>query len=256
MQTTTLAISFTDPARKNEAEALSDSLKLPLTDLKTSIYPLCLVFTSTRLELRTLGPEKLNPIAIDFVGGKLAHRHHYGGGRGQLIARALGLKSNPNPHVLDLTAGLGSDSFVLATLHCKVTMVERSPIVTALLQDGLTRAQQEPWFNQLELTLVHMEAKAYLQQLSHPPEIIYLDPMFPDSKKTALVKKEMRLLRTIVGQDEDANQLLDLSRNIALKRVVVKRSLHAKTLTTIPPDLQYKGKSSRFDVYLTPRPKS
>ena len=81
---------------------------------------------------------------MDFVEGAVAHRRKFGGGRGQSIAKAVGLKSGAMPTVVDATAGLGRDAFVLASLGCKVTLIERSPVVAALLQDGLARAAQDP----------------------------------------------------------------------------------------------------------------
>lgn len=244
-----IAISFTSSELKEKANALSIKLNLPVVALEISSYPLLLVVTAERLELRHT-QEKLKPIYVDFLAGKLAHRHQYGGGRGQLIARAIGLKNKPTANVLDLTAGLGSDAFVLASLGCQVTMVERSPVICALLADGLERAQAAPWFKQLKLCLVEADASDYLANITNKPDVIYLDPMFPESKKTALVKKEMRMLKLLVGFDESAGKLVEMSLQVAKSRVVVKRALHAPTLSDLKPDLQYKGKSSRFDAYL------
>ncbi|MEA2081044.1 MAG: class I SAM-dependent methyltransferase, partial [Pseudomonadota bacterium] len=101
-------------------------------------YYLCL--NDQGLQLQHAGQGAPGPIRIDFVGGALAHRRRFGGGRGQPLARAVGMKPGFSPTVWDATAGLGRDGFVLASLGCRVTLCERSAILAALLQDALQRA--------------------------------------------------------------------------------------------------------------------
>jgi 16S rRNA (guanine1516-N2)-methyltransferase len=65
-------------------------------------------------------------IFIDFASAANTYRRLHGGGNGQPLARAIGLKTYGLPLVvIDATAGLGQDSFVLASLGCHVTMIER-----------------------------------------------------------------------------------------------------------------------------------
>ena len=196
------------------------------------------------------GDSRFKPLAIDFVEGKARHRREYGGGRGQLIAKAIGIKKIDHPTVLDLTAGLGQDAFVLACLECQVTMIERSPIVAALLEDALRRLNADTELEQLSLQLIQQDALDYLRKLQCQPDVIYLDPMYPDSKNTAQPKKEMQVLRELVGDDEDAQQLFTLALTKAKHRVVVKRPRHGDRLVEREPDVVYRGKSSRFDVYM------
>ncbi len=199
-------------------------------------------------------------LRVDFISGKSAHRRRYGGGRGQPLARAVGLKAAHTPSLIDATAGLGRDAFVLASLGCTVQLIERSPIIAALLADGLRRAQADPeigdWVAQ-RLALHQGDAFAYLQQrtLAQFPEVIYLDPMYPARKKTALVKKDMRLLQQLLGQDEDSPDedspaLLEMALQRARRRVVVKRPKAAPPLSTHPPDVSISSKNTRFDIYL------
>lgn len=206
--------------------------------------------TSERLQLEFPDDNNMNPIAVDFLTGANYHRYRYGGGRGQLISRACGLHKRKDLRMIDGTAGLGADAFVLACLGAKVTMLERSPILHALLKDGLERAQQAEWFSEMTLDLIEIDAIKYLEQLSDEPDVIYLDPMYPNDDKSALAKKEMRVLREIVGDDNDAEKLLSASIKHARNRVVVKRPRHAPTIDAREPSLIFKGKSSRFDVYL------
>ncbi len=100
--------------------------------------------TSVRLELVLAGDKSTGPVYVDFVTGKAGHRFRFGGGRGQLVAKAVGIKKDFLPSVIDATAGLGRDAFVLASLGCKVRMLERSPVVAALLADGMARALADP----------------------------------------------------------------------------------------------------------------
>ena len=74
--------------------------------------------------------------------------------------------------------------------------------------------------------------------------------MFPQKEKSALVKKEMRMLQDVVGQDTDADELLNLARSIATQRVVVKRPAYAKFLAGVTPHTSIKTKKHRFDIYL------
>ncbi|MCK4609134.1 MAG: class I SAM-dependent methyltransferase [Gammaproteobacteria bacterium] len=244
-------------ATKVEAEAkqLSQKLGLPQVLADSGDYDYFLVQNGDRLELRPAAwrKERIKPLYVDFLAGKAAHRQKFGGGKGQLVARAVGLKSSgANLTVLDATAGLGGDAFVLACLGCKVEMLERSPIIAALLADGLERLKQDPEFSDMNLQLINSDAGAYMHDLSAAarPDVVYIDPMFPERTKSALVKKEMRILREIVGEDIDAAELFATALKIAKKRVVVKRSKAAPFLADAKPDLVFKGKSTRFDVYL------
>jgi len=211
-----------------------------------------LIVVHDRLVLHSSEKNAPGDVYVDFLEGTLAHRKKYGGGKNQLIAKAVGIKPKIKLSVLDVTAGLGRDAFVLATLGCDVVMCERSPIIHALLEDGLKRASSEEWFQQLNLKLIHADAIYYLSELNknNYPDVIYIDPMFPEKMKTALVKKEMRALREVVGDDVDSEKLLNAALSIAKKRVVVKRAKLAPTLTNKKADVVYMGKSSRFDVYL------
>ncbi|MCE9944410.1 class I SAM-dependent methyltransferase [Aeromonas rivipollensis] len=236
------------PARDGEL----DALRLRLAEVEFPA-PFALVLTDTRLELRKLDEPKLGAVYVDFVDGAVAHRRKFGGGRGQSIAKAVGLKSGAMPTVVDATAGLGRDAFVLASLGCKVTLIERSPVVAALLQDGLARAAQDPeigpWVSE-RMHLLKGPAVDNLLALSERPEVIYLDPMFPHKQKSALVKKEMRVFQSLVGPDLDADALLPAALKMANKRVVVKRPAYAGWLNEHKPSMAIETKGNRFDVYV------
>ncbi len=233
---------------------LAQRLQLPLVTAAGD-YLYLLRFTETQLQLEQ-PHTRTGAVFADFVSGRVGHRFRHGGGRGQLIAKAVGIKKGVLPRVMDLTAGLGRDAFVLASLGCSVEMMERSPIVAALLEDGLRRAAEEPLVTEVvaRMKLIEADAAECLQQVSYPPDVCYLDPMYPHSNKSALPGKEMLLFRSVVGEDRDSGDLLALARQVARKRVVVKRPRKAEFLNGSEPNFQLTGKSTRYDVYLPVSP--
>jgi len=204
------------------------------------------------LQLQALGPEAPGPLTVDFVHGAVGHRRQQGGGNGQMIAKAIGIQPGIRPQVLDATAGLGRDAFVFAQLGCAVDLIERQPLVHALLADGLRRAAEDPEVAPIiaRMHLRNGDARSVMQHWdAAAPQVIYLDPMFPHRDKSALVKKEMRLFRPLVGDDDDAPELLAAALTLASHRVVVKRPRKAPALAGPKPGYTLEGKSSRFDIY-------
>lgn len=197
------------------------------------------------------------PIRVDFMLGSNNHRRRFGGGNGQAIAKAVGVSGRFLPRVLDLTAGLGGDGFVLASLGCRVSLVERHPLICSLLRDGINRAREEgesdPSIRDLmnRLDLIECDSLEILSDITidQRPDVIYLDPMFPHRKKSAKVKKEMQAFQYIVGSDIDSDGLLERALEIARYRVVIKRPSVAKFLGDKKPTYSLEGKSTRFDIF-------
>lgn len=193
-------------------------------------------------------------LKIDFIGGAVGHRRRFGGGRGQALPRALGFKPGVTPHITDATAGLGRDAFLLASLGAEVTLIERSEEICNLLEAALSKAAEES--AELaditaRMTLLQGDARQVLPGLH--PETILIDPMHPPRTKTALVKNEMRLLREIVGTDEDSLDLMQVALETASKRVVLKWPRRAAPMDgLIPPSHQIFGKTTRYDVFMRP----
>lgn len=251
-----VAVTATCTDCLDKAQTLASKLNLPLLDTKNNSvkFPFLLVYTSKHLELRENTNKRSQPILVDFLSSQLKYRVKYGGGKKQLIAKAIGIKDNKNLTVIDATAGFGTDAFILASLGCHVTMIERSPIVGALLEDGLNRIQTNS--KQKNLSLIQgdsiTELKKIITNNLKRPDLIYLDPMYPERKKSALNKKIMRILYVLVGQDNDASKLLKIAVKCARKRVVVKRPKDSVYLGNKKPDLQLSsGASSRYDIYLS-----
>jgi len=213
----------------------------------------CLAREGNRLVLLKMDEPQLGAIYVDFVFGSSQYRRKFGGGKEESIAKAVGARKGKPPSILDATAGLGRDAFVLASLGCRVHMMERCGMVALLLADGLNRAIQDKeigsWVQE-RLSLDYADSRLITQPLPFTPDVVYLDPMFPERKKSAMVKKEMRVFKELVGWDEDADQLLDWALKTASKKVIVKRTLHAPYLADKTPQAVTKTKSHRFDSYL------
>lgn len=203
-------------------------------------------------------------IRADFHRGTATYRRKKGGGKKQMIARAVGIQGKFYPHILDATAGLGKDAFVLASIGCQVNLLERIPVIYALLKDAMERAQQFSESEDADLLgilhrmhLINADARDYLKRTSkkNHPEVVYLDPMFPPRAKSAQVKKEMQIFHRLLGADESAKELLDTALVAASHRVVVKRPKIAEPLSGLEPSYQLVGKRNRYDIYLTGKSK-
>jgi 16S rRNA (guanine1516-N2)-methyltransferase len=204
------------------------------------------------LALADASEPKTRPIEVDFASPASLYRKQHGGGRKEPIVKAIGLKGHDHWHVLDATPGLGRDAFVLVSQGCHVTMVERSPVVAALLEDGIRRLALRFETLAQRMSLQHGNSAEVMQYWKHGDvNAIYLDPMFPHKKKSALVKKEMRLFQQLLGHDPDADALLAPAIALASHRVVVKRPNSAPVLAEKEPSMAIESKKHRFDVYLS-----
>lgn len=248
-----LGVAAATPAQQPMAEQLAAALSLPLCSPDPHGDGLLLLQQADRLVLQQIGADAPGPVMVDFVAGRVAHRRKFGGGRGQPLARAIGLKQGWMPRVLDMTAGLGRDAFVLATLGCQVEMLERSPVVHALLADGLQRAQADSEVSAIaaRMRLRCLDGQDYVPSPDAQPDVVYLDPMYPHREKTARVKKEMRLFQLLLGDDRDSALLLQTALGMARHRVVVKRPVKAPPLGDRGPSVAITSPNTRYDIYLT-----
>jgi 16S rRNA (guanine1516-N2)-methyltransferase len=251
-----LALCWSDEVLASEAQALAVELQVPLGLCirgKTAItgWPWLLVLSPDGLYIQAAEPRLARPIMVDFGDARMRHRRR---GGGELLSRSCGVRQGRHWRVLDATAGLGRDAFVLADLGCEVMMCEQNPVIAALLADGVQRAlavdSSWPAEAAARLSLHVGEATAYLSSLGDGAfDVVYLDPMFPASGKSALAKKEMQLFQQLLGADDGEILLLDAARTVAKYRVVVKRGPKSPVLNGQPPNFQLSGKSVRFDIY-------
>lgn len=198
----------------------------------------------------SLHPAHMKPWKIDFLSAEKNYRHRHGGGLSETIARACGVKKNSaRPHILDITAGLGNDAFILASLGCPMTLIERHPVVAALLEDALKRLNGSS--HAPNISLYYADAEQILHQFS--PDVIYIDPMHPERSKSACVKKDMQILQQWIAPEMHPEKLLTLSLQVAQKRVVLKWPRKAPQMVMADnrkPDIVYEENTVRFEVYL------
>lgn len=203
------------------------------------------------------------------------------------------------PTAIDATAGLGQDSFLLAAAGFTVYMFEQDPIIAALLEDALNRAQSDPALANI-VERMHLFAEDSISALQHlaislsqdkqvqhissipnqetaevflppqeqgnqtldtslfanrpyltaKPDVIYLDPMFPERTKSAAVKKKFQLLHHLEHPCENEEELLSAAMNIRPRKIVVKRMAKGPFLAGKKPSYSIKGKSIRYDCYV------
>ena len=192
-------------------------------------------------------------LKCSFIEGPILHRLKYGKGRCQNLAKAVGFKFNKNRTIIDATAGLGYDAFILASLGANVTLIERSEKIYDLLKAAISEAKL--YGGEISkivnrMNLLFGDSKDILPNIA--PEVILIDTMYKDRKKSALVKSDMRLVREVVGSDSDHVELINVALNNASKRVVIKQPRYAETLDNIKGcSHQILGKTIRYDVYVT-----
>lgn len=238
------------------ARKIATHLRIPLLSNQgqSADYTLLLMVRTDGLALRPTDKSLGKELRIDFIHGATAFRRLAAGSSRQPLAKAIGVRQGCRS-VVDATAGLGRDAFLMACLGCTVLAVERSDVLAMMLQNAVTRARESREARLAaiahRLVVVAGDSSRVLLELaeSNRPDVVYLDPMYTPRESSALAKKEMRILRTLVGGDEDSRSLLGAALKVSRKRVVVKRHLRAPALSDAV-DLSVKGRSVRYDVYL------
>ncbi len=196
------------------------------------------------LALKSAALDSRSSLHIDFVHGAQARRVK--AVTGEALTRAMGCQKGLRPSIVDTTAGLGGDLSVLANVGCDVFAMERHPIVAALLQDALRRAQEAgaSWCERLQFR--HADSAERVSHVSHG--VIYLDPMFPKERKAA-PSLSMQVLHSLDQTTDDPERLLEAALDSGAARVVVKRPIKADVLGGRVPSSQVKAKTVRFDLY-------
>ncbi len=194
--------------------------------------------------LHSLRESGTGPVRVDFSAGAVQQRAR-DDLRGQHLVRAVGT----GLEVLDATAGLGRDAFLLASAGNRLHLLEREPSVYALLADGLRRAAADPDLAPVveRMRLHRADFRDWSEERRY--DVIYLDPMFPRPRKRARGKKEMVFLQQLAGEGEESG-LLAKALKYARVRVVVKRPPKEACLEAVEPSFSYRGRVSRYDVYL------
>lgn len=229
--------------------ALAEGLGVPI--LREAPQALFLHATASGLELHDARTRPAIVTRVDFSSARMQYRQQEGRIRSELLAKAVGKEAHVR--IVDATAGFGRDAFLLAAAGHHVTALERMPITAALLFDGVQRAHTNPTTAEAarRLQVIHADATSWLSNCSDEerPDVIYCDPIFPEKRKQAAVKKDMQCMRLLAGPDHDADQLFETAIRVARRRVVVKRWQNAAPLHP-GVDFAVSGKTIRYDVYL------
>ena len=173
----------------------------------------------------------------------------------ELLVRAARMRGAEVPTAVDATAGLGEDSFLLAAAGFTVTMFEKDPVIAALLRDALERAANEPQLAGVvsRMALVEGDSVAGLRNLGIVPDVVFLDPMFPERSKSAAVKKKFQMLHHLEQPCDDEDELLDAALAAHPRKIVIKRPPKGPWLAGAKPSHSLAGKAVRYDVIVPPR---
>lgn len=253
--TKNIVIRMLGTAPSDNEQHYASTLSLPLSPEPDALCETTEFYLRCEREGLTLYRNEkggLGGLRVDFERPQLARR------AGDMLleqnlCKAAGLKRGIPVTVLDTTAGLGKDAWLLASAGANVSMLERDPIVHALLQDALRRTFGNPSGGELGRIRVALQFGDFEQLVATQPDfdVVYVDPMFPTSGKQARAKKDMYLLQKLLGEHSgDEVRLLEFARAKARKRVVVKRARLSPWLGAQKPDIEFKGSSNRYDVYL------
>lgn len=238
----------------NKSKSIAAQLELELVDTLPVDQALYLSYHNGQLSLCSKTKKVVFKISVDFVSSRFQFRRQRISPRSEPLLRAIGCSQKKMLNVVDATAGLGRDSFLIANCNCNVVMLEQSPIVAALLEDGLQRAADHAEVKSIisHMTLIKQNAIDFFQSTENLFDVVYLDPMFPPRTKSAKVKKEMQLLHALLGPSEFEIdlELLNIALQKVAGRVVVKRPKSAEFLGNRKPSYSLNTKAMRYDVYV------
>jgi len=173
--------------------------------------------------------------------------------QGEMLVKAAKIKGAEMPlTVLDATAGLGEDSILLAAAGFKVLLYEYDPVIAALLRDALKRAAGVPELAGIvaRMELHEENSVEAMQKLAETPDIVFLDPMFPERQKSALVKKKFQLLQQLERPCSAEEELLSAAMAAKPRKIVIKRPLKGPFLAGRKPDYSMPGKAIRYDCII------
>ena len=227
-----------------KAQEWSQFLKAPLNPANPQDFFFHFIVEGDSVSVKDKEGRKL---VIDFDENHLDYQRRGHRGKNEIIAKALGVAKGCRK-ILDLSVGMAIDSVFLCQLGFKVTGLERSPVLYALLKEAFAKSQKP----ELEgYQLIQADSREFLETQKNKIEIdsIYFDPMYPHKKKSALPKQEMVVFRDLVGDDADASEVLKLALTWPVRRVVVKRPMKAEVLL---PGVShsFEGKVVRYDTYV------
>jgi len=215
--------------------------------------------------LQTTLPDLGKPFFLDYTEGTLGYRLT----QKRVLHEPLAKIISKDAWVFDAMGGLAKDAILMALLGCKVWSCEAHPLVAELVKDGMIRARKDPALSGVlsdpnRFRFFKVDALVKLEELAkndatQRPDVVYLDPMFPEKQKTSIAKKDMQWLQQIHAHTPSIypdyrvsapETVFDRALQVARKRVIVKRPLRAPNLVDTPmPSFSKVFQSARFDVY-------
>ena len=236
----------TDERQLHVRTGLTLVSSLEISKIQTDGY---LYFSDGVLKLQLLSMPDMTPLFVSFEG---LERRAKDSLFQQSLIKAVGIGKGKRPSILDGTGGLGSDGFLMASTGSKVSLFERDKVIYELLKDGLRRYAAKDLIGKELLKRIRIENRDFLElkPLTESYEVVYLDPMFPISKKRSRSKRPMLYLQQFLQAENNGYEMLSMAKRIATKRVVVKRGIRSPTLTNHDADMVFRGNSNRFDIYL------
>ena len=168
----------------------------------------------------------------------------------ELLVRAAHVKGTNAPTAVDATAGLGEDALLLAAAGFEVTLCERDPVIAALLRDTLERAVADERLAAVAARMHFVEGDSIdvLRTLSQAPDVVFLDPMFPERRRRAATNKKLQLFQQLERPCEDEDALMAAALAARPRKVVVKRPLKGPYLAGVKPSSSLAGKVVRYDI--------
>ena len=246
-----LAVYYNELKDRQEHDQLAKRLGIPLyqsvtTKTKENYF---LTWREGCLKLLDKDLIKKGGLSVD-IEPRPGEQRSWPAPKSGALAQALGRKTKT---IVDATTGWGQDSLHIFRMGYNLRCIERSPVMFELLNDGFKRLSEADWVKNLGILvpeLISGNAIEILLNLEIKPECIYIDPMFPPKrKKSALAKKPMTVLRELLGDDKDKEQLFEVAMQVATKRIVVKSPDYAEPLAGKPNE-SFRGKLLRYDMYL------
>ena len=180
----------------------------------------------------------------------------------ELIVKAVKIRGMHKLRILDATAGLGEDSFLLAAAGHEVLLCEYNKVIFSLLQDAVSRAKQSDDICEIAGRMkcicadsisicerIRLKEPVYESQIFEP-DVVFLDPMFPEKTKNSLTNKKLQLFQKLEAPCTTEQDLLSSAFQINAKKVVVKRPLKGDYLAGKKPGYSIEGKTIRYDCYV------
>ena len=239
------------PDASGLAQGIARKLQLPFTDIAADTQSFQLVLKADGQKLSLLHNDM--ELYGDFTA--MCRRLKPENLRSEFLVKAAkNARIGSSSLAVDATAGLGEDSILLAASGYRVLLFEHDPIISLLLSDALRRASDVPELSDIisRMKLVEDDSISGLKNLSETPDIVYLDPMFPQRQKSGLIKKKLQILQLLETPCSNESDLMNAALSAKPKRIIVKRPLKGPLLSGVKPTYSIKGKAIRYDCIVLP----